>query len=361
MAKVTESTGVTLRPKQYRKLLLTAIRTGMRVLTKGAPGIGKTEIKESVAAEAGVDMITMYPSVSEPVDYKGAPWVVVKDGEVIAEFVPFGDLRIIAEYAESGKTLLVFIDDLGQATQATQAAVMQLLDKYRKFPNIIFWGATNRRSDRAGVTGILEPVKSRFDTIVELRPNADDWSEWAIDNDQPPELIAYIRNVRPELLHKFEPTADIENSPNCRTWAKVGKKILPVGLEGDVRFAAIVGAVGEHAAQDFESYLQLIAKAPSLDSIIAHPETAPIPDEASVMYAVTSGLAQRATKENFDQIATYIIRMHDEGLGDMCSYLVQDAARRTREVTQTTGWKRLAKSPVAALIHTAIEMLRNRK
>ena len=73
---------------------------------------------------------------------------------------------------------------------------------------VIFIAATNRRQDRAGVTGILEPVKSRFATIIQLDVDADIWIEWAFENDMPAELIGFI-HFRPSLLHKDETTSDI--------------------------------------------------------------------------------------------------------------------------------------------------------
>jgi hypothetical protein len=55
------------------------------------------------------------------------------------------------------------------------------------------------REDRAGVSGILEPVKSRFTTIIEMEPDVDDWTNWATSNNIRPEIIAFIR-IRRKLL-----------------------------------------------------------------------------------------------------------------------------------------------------------------
>ena len=68
-----------------------------------------------------------------------------------------------------------FLDDLGQAPMSVQAAAMQLIlarriNGFKISDKVIFMAATNRREDKAGVTGILEPVKSRFAWIVELVP-----------------------------------------------------------------------------------------------------------------------------------------------------------------------------------------------
>src|SRR5882724_8207438 len=111
---------------------------------------------------------------------------------------------------------------IGKTDCEAQACAMQLIlgrqiDGHRVSDEVVFIAATNRRGDRAGVSGILEPVKSRFATIVELVPDLNDWCVWAASTDIAPEVIAFLR-FRPELFSYFKPTADLTNSPSPRTW-----------------------------------------------------------------------------------------------------------------------------------------------
>lgn len=350
MTKTSSSEGIILRPKQLSIALHAALGARQRVLVKGAPGVGKTQIIEAVCKKLGMDLILMHPSVSDPTDFKGMPFVL-EDGS--AEFIPFGDLRKIDG---AKKPTVGFLDDLGQGTTSVQAACMQLFDKYRKHPHVTFLAATNRREDRAGVTGLLEPVKSRFATILSVEPNAEDWSEWALDNDMPPELIAYIRNVQPEALFKHEPSADISNSPNPRTWEHVGHILkMDIGSE-DIRYAMITGAVGEAAASSFVGFLKIAKDAPSVDDIIANPNSAPIPTDLSAMYAVSSALAHRASTQNFGPIAIYVERMFKAEKGEFCAYLLRDAIRKTKELVNHPSFGKLAKSDVAKLVFAALKV-----
>jgi len=235
----------TVNPQQLAVLGTAFLASHSRLLVKGAPGIGKTEIIENdIAAPAGAKLVIMHPSVGEPTDYKGAPWVVQTEHGPRAEFLPFGQLR---EIEEATSLTLVFIDDLGQALPATQAGVMQMLDRYRGNPNVVFFAATNDRKHRANVQGLLEPVKSRFDSIVELTTDAKSWSLWAQRKGVDPRLVAYLRDVQAAALHKFEASADIVNQPCPRTWNAVNK-ILGMNLPDDMRMVAMMGAVGEGAA-----------------------------------------------------------------------------------------------------------------
>lgn len=324
-----------IRPKQLEEVLSACVKAGMNVMITGAPGIGKTQITEKACAAAGASMVLMYASVSDPTDFSGLPFIVEGKGEHIS----FRALRTVAENSAACKRTVVFLDDFGQGTPATQAAAMQLLDKYRSDPSVSFVVATNRRQDRAGVSGVLEPVKSRFSTIVELQSTLEDWVEWALGAEIAPEVIAFMR-FRPDLLHKFTPTQDLTNSPSPRTWTSVSN-LLHLNLSSAVEIAAIAGAVGEGAAGEFVAFLREARTLPDLDSIIASPETAPIPDQPSTLYAVVSGLAIRATLENFAAIAKYASRMGKVNHGEFSVLLMRDACNKNRAIAGSTAFVEL--------------------
>lgn len=210
-----------MRAKNLSEFLEFSIQNHFPVLIKGKPGIGKSDIVAQACNKLDVDLIISHPVVSDPTDFKGLPFPG-EDG--IAHFLPFGDLHSLVT---ATKETVFFLDDLGQAPASVQAACMQLLlarriNGHKVSDNVTFIAATNRREDRAAVNGLLEPVKSRFASIVELEVNTDDWIQWALNNNMPTELISFIQ-FRPELLDNFEPSKDIINSPMPRTVAYVGK------------------------------------------------------------------------------------------------------------------------------------------
>ena len=170
---------MTVTPKQLTALLAAMIPARLPLLITGAPGVGKSDIIAQATAQSQADLLISHPAVADPTDAKGLPWP--KAGENEATFLPFGEL---ASAIKATKPTVWLLDDLGQATPAVQASFMQLILARRVNGHILpdhvtFVAATNRRSDRAGVAGILEPVKSRFACIVELEPTIDDWSQWA--------------------------------------------------------------------------------------------------------------------------------------------------------------------------------------
>jgi len=327
---------IKVRPAQLSQLLAHTIANNLPVLITGAPGVGKSDLVTQAALAAGADIIISHPAVADPTDAKGLPWPS-KDGDE-ATFLPFGEL---ARALKAEKPTVWFLDDLGQATPAVQASFMQLLLARRVNGHVLpdcvtFVAATNRRTDRAGVTGILEPVKSRFATIVEFQPSLDDWCDWALNNGIPVELIAFLR-FKPELLHDFSATADLTNSPSPRTWHSVAK-LMKANLPSSLEFPAFAGAVGEGAATEFVAFLRVYRELPNIDAILVNPDSQEVPSQPSVLYAVAAALAQRANETNFSRVARYCERMMKDGFGEFAAMLVRDAQRITPTICNSPAF-----------------------
>lgn len=337
-----------MRPSNVSKLLTATIKSRLNVLLVGAPGVGKTDLVSQSCDAARADVILSHPVVADPTDAKGLPWPN-KDGKS-ATFLPFGDLL---RALNAKKPTVWFLDDLGQASPAVQASFMQLLLARRVNGHVLpdcvsFIAASNRRTDRAGVQGILEPVKSRFISIIHVEPNLDDWCAWAIRSEQSAEIIAFLR-FRSDLLHQFNPTADLVNSPSPRTWASVSK-LIGLKLPPSVELPAIQGAVGEGAAAEFIGFLKIYRELPSLDGILLDPGGAPIPDLPAALYAVAIGLASKATPGNFRRVARYAKRLNEAGYGEFSVLMLRDAVKRNRKNAETLAFIKLASTEIGKLI-----------
>lgn len=342
-----------LKPSQLSQLLAACFKAREPSLITGKPGIGKTKIVEQACAIANANLILSHPVTADPTDAKGLPWMA--EDHKSAQFLPFGDLY----QAMTATSLTVwFLDDLGQAQPATQASFMQLLlareINGHKIPDcVVFVAATNRRVDRAGVTGILEPVKSRFATIIELETDVDDWGTWALNQPNfKPELVAFIR-FRPELLCQFTPTADLTNCPLPRTWEKANK-ILNMDLPAAIEGPALAGAVGEAAAIELQAFLTMYRQLPSIDGILLDPDAQDIPESPNVLFAVTTGLAMKANEQNFSRIARYAQRLLDAGHGEFAALLLRDITRRLPGLQQTPDFVKLVAGELGQLISGAV-------
>lgn len=316
---------LTMTPEQLKETLVKLIKAGLPALIVGQPGVGKTEIMCQAAEDVGANVIVSHPVVSDPTDYKGMPYA----SEGKAEFLTFGDLQ---QMIDAGTRTVVVFDDLGQAPSMVQAALMQVLGKReingkKISKHITFLAATNDRNHHAGVTGMLEPVKSRFATILRLKTSLEDWIKWAITHDMPSELIALFRfdaNIWDK--YKWKPTAEIENQACPRTIAYMGK-LHNAGIVGMSEFA---GAVGEGLASEYLGFLKIVEMLPTIDGILLNPDRAEVPEESSALYAISTTLASKITKDNLSRVLKYLHRIPEEFM-ILC---MKDAAMRESKILQ---------------------------
>jgi hypothetical protein len=320
-----------MKPTQLKAFLGHAIQHRQSVLIKARPGVGKSDIVEQTCKDAGVHLIISHPVVSDPTDYKGLPYA--SNGQ--ANFLPYGELHKIMIATEP---TVFFLDDLGQAPPAVQAACMQLLlarqiNGHAVSDHVTFIAATNRKEDKAAVSGLLEPVKSRFKSIVELDVNHEDWVRWALTiGNMPTELISFIR-FKPKILEEFHPTKDIVNTVSPRTVAAVGQW-QNSGLDKSLYFEVFKGAAGEGFANEYTAFLNILKDLPNIDQILMNPDSVQVPKEPSVLCAVGGALASRVNDINATNVFSYIKRLPQEH----AMACVKDMTIRKPEILQTRAY-----------------------
>ncbi|MGG2041464.1 ATP-binding protein [Burkholderia gladioli] len=336
-----------LSPARLTQLLAAYIPKGFPVLITGRPGIGKSDIVEGATEAAGHDLLISHPVVEDPTDSKGLPFPS-KDGQH-ARFLPFGDLE---RALSATRPLVWFFDDLGQASPAVQAAKMQLVLARRigehQLPDCVtFVAATNRRGDNAGVSGLLDPLIDRFSAVVELEATVDDWTSWAVRQNLPPELIAFIR-FRPHLLWEARSGRDIVASASPRKWGFLAKTMQAVSP--DLLPDAIPATVGEAAAVELLSFLEIYRALPSVDAILLNPDLGDIPTEPSILFALATALAHKARDANLERVLRYAERLVHAGHREFTALLVRDAVTRTPELANHHAFIRAQGGEIGKII-----------
>ena len=291
---------------EARKLVALCLERNIPVMLVGSPGIGKTDLVKSVAKELGYTLHVDLPVISEPTYFGGFP--IDKDG-----FVSLLPLSKYKPLFETKDDTIFFMDDIGQAKKAVQAAAMQValarrIGDYELSPKVRVLAATNRRQDAAGVNSILEPLKGRF-FIIHMEVDIKEWTIWAIKNRIHPDIIAFL-NFRPDYLNKFEPTPEIVNTPNPRNWARFSA--IYEGLAEEEAEIAANGNVGEEATVEFMAFLKIAKSIPSIDELVRNPQRVNELNEASQKFAVATACIHHSDKDNIDSVIDVVLQLPTE-------------------------------------------------
>ena len=322
------NSGIAMNTEQCTRAASFMIKNQLNFLVVGAPGVAKTAVLELAAKMAEQHLIVFHPVISDPTDFKGMPAIMKipdcdpETGEQIgdqmkflAQFVPFDNLKRLLTATE---LTVAFADDLGQAPPMVQAAWMQLvlarkLDDKIVSNKITFVSASNRKEDKAGVSGILEPLKSRFASIIELIVDKDIWLKWARANKIHPYVRAFIQIMGDDYLYLHEPSNDMTNTPSPRTVEHVSK-IMWGRPDPDLRPMLIAGAAGGAFSTSFEAFISVVKNLPKMKAIIAKPDKCPVPpnSEVGAQYAIVEAMLDNAHKGIIKPLLIYIGRFKPE-------------------------------------------------
>lgn len=268
----------------------------------GPPGVGKSQLVHQRGDDEAVKVIDFRCSTRDPVALMGIPSV---DGDTARWKVP----DEFPQVERDGARGYLFLDELNAAAPSMQAAAFGLvLDRkvgeYSLPPGWRVIAAGNRQSDKAAAQRMPSALANRF-AHIDVDADVETTVRHFADKGHDPILLAFLR-FRSELLHKMDGAGDLRAFPTPRAWEQVAKVI---DAPDSVRGPAIAGLVGDGAAAEMEGFIRVYRELPSLDMILANPNSARVPSEPAAKYAVAVGLARKVNSQSFDNGMTYIKRI----------------------------------------------------
>jgi len=318
---------LTLTPKQLLSELPAFHKAGLVPYVMSAPGIGKSSIFRQYAESVGLPHVDTRLAYSAPTDVRGLPYL--QKGEM--------NYAIPAEYPTESSVWT--LEELPCAPRAVQIAALQLtlercIGEYKVPEGTLLSVTGNRAVDKAHVERMSSAVINRL-VLITLAPSVDDWTEWAFASGAvDPRVVAFIR-FRPELLSQFDGAKwdGYSAFPSPRSWEMVSKYIS--ASSGSAHTATILtGIVGQAAALEFNGFLQVFGRVPSIDAIMLDPDGADVPTKPDERYAIAAGLVGRMTEKSFPIISRYLARMPK----DFEVFAVKAGLAKCKAIQQTTDF-----------------------
>lgn len=307
----------TLTPSQLHRLIEVYRKAQIPLFMWGSPGVGKSSIVRKYAKNIDAVMVDIRLSQFDPVDLRGLP---SPSGDSTRWMAPAILPFVGNPNFPHDRPILLFLDELAQASPAVQAAAFQLvLDRrvgeHTLMPNVYILAASNRSGDRAGTNRLSTPLLNRF-AHIEVISDFDAWKQWAIREGIHPLIVGFL-SQRPALLDQFETAlkSGAQAFPTPRSWEFLSNLIstLPDIATTPTHILSTLTAsvVGAAVAAEFVAFAEYAHVLPTWEEITSSPTKAKVPnhDQPDALYAVSSLLVVRVDESTADAVAEYASRL----------------------------------------------------
>lgn len=305
---------LTINLNQAQDVIVEAIKAKLVPLVWGSPAVGKSAIVKQVADAYGLKLIDLRLAQCDPVDLMGFPRIDEATGK--ADYAPMATFPLKGDPIPEGYNgWLLFLDELTSAPRAVQAASYKiLLDRqvglHDLHDNVAVVAAGNLETDNAIVEPMSTALQSRL-VHVEVSMDHNVWLEWAMANGIDHRITSYIQ-FKPDSLYTFHPDHTDKTYASPRTWEFASR------MTGDIQeltyqqMPLLAGTLSEGVAREYLQFTKVYQDVPTIAQIKQSPDTTPIPDEPSVLYALTGSVAAHSDETNIAQVFPYINRMPKE-------------------------------------------------
>lgn len=310
--------GIRVSNSQAMKILKLCIQAQQTAMLWGAPGIGKTTMIYELAKKLGVELCVLNPSQDDIIDLK-LPYVsngLVKEETV--DQIALEDLEMkFSKFAYSErlphgkKSAMIFVDELPTASVAMQSTLFSLILEgriggYRVPPGTLRFAAGNCEFHSSGANPVSLALKDRLMQHMYIIPNEEDFCAYGATHHFAPEILGFVRNF-PQHLEGSDPD-DPAGGCTPRSLEALSDKIK-VGIPSDIASVVYNGTIGAQAGSDFAGFMELAMSEVDIPAIISNPDTAKIPDQPNVIFALISALACKVNKETANSIFRYANRL----------------------------------------------------
>lgn len=311
-------------------LTLEYMRRNKPVFWWGPPGIGKTQGAYQLGEKLGRTVLDWRTNLREPVDARGLPMPDLENN--VTKWLRPSDLPF--EGSDFPEDTIVFMDEMNTGSPSMQVVAMQLIQErrvgeHRLKKGVYIMGAGNRQSDRAAAQRMPTALANRL-AHIEIMPTVPSVTKHFAKKDLNPILLAFLR-FRESLLLDMS-GSDLRAFPTPRSWEDAEPYIDTPDTK---RMYLLSGLVGQGAAAELDGFIRVYKSLPSLDLVLANPNSAPLPKEPAANFAIATGLAQKVTDRTLENAIVYLRRLPAREFEIMC---VVDAVRRGPGLSHTSAF-----------------------
>lgn len=327
-----------VKPSVARQMIIAAMQSALVPFLIGSPGIGKSEIFQSIAEEGKLKFIDLRVSGADPTDFNGFP----TGGTKKASYIPFDTIPVMGDVIPDGYVgWLLLLDEYNSGSPAVHAATYKLLldrmiGAHHVHPKVFICCAGNKETDNAIVNPLSTALQSRM-IHIEMEPNLQDFLTWWSTKGLTHTIPAFL-NFSNKNFHTFKPDHTDFTYACSRTWYFAGKFIDKLGLDSPLIRPLLNGTISQGVTSEYLQFCRIYKDLPTLAALEANPETIEVPTSPSTLFAIVGFIGSHATLKNMEQLGKYIDRLPME-FQVVC---YKDINRRNPDTTRSPTFKKWA-------------------
>lgn len=337
-AKTLSNTVDFVNPEQAMRCLGVLFTAGVPMNLVGGPGTAKTTVfRDFVTLLNGdikdkkeqYELIVAVLSRMEPGDF-GMPF---KDnGDVkfmIPSFLPFNRKC----------NAILFLDEWDRASSEMQNVSLQLMLDRNFHGNhladsVYVAMACNGTSD-AYTTPLSEAARTRCCTIytsAHAKGFEESWMNWASNNGIEPEVQAFRKYLGASISkHESFEEQSVCNDRTLEFASRIIGAIGSVGFEtADIEQPLLSGVIGKAAAIELLNTRRLMAEAPTVEEILKNPAKCRLPENESIMFALScrlTAVAKSSANDVKEKLAQYGLRFRKDITASLLTGMLRDYPR----------------------------------
>ncbi len=300
---------------------VTAVIKAKRVpMIHGSPAIGKSGIVHQIAADYNLLLIDLRLSQCDPPDLLGFPQinaVLQRAGYVPMDTFPIEgeELPINPETNKAYAGWLLFLDEFNSASVAVQAAsykivLDRMVGKHHLHKNVAVVCAGNLESDGAIVEQMSTALQSRI-VHFDLEVDHEIWIKWATQKGFDHRITSFI-NFKPGMLYTFKPDHSDRTYAAPRTWEFANDFMKNMAIDDPDMLPILSGTITQGVTREFINFCQIFDKLPTIADIVMAPNQITVPNEPSILFALTGSIAHHANDTTLGPLMEFVLRLPAE-------------------------------------------------